>query len=363
MILKRTVMTSALGLIGVVLMACPPASGAELSCPAGNVACLIAAIQTANGNGEANTLTLAAGTYTLTTVNNETDGANGLPSITSPLTIRGAGTTATSIERASYAPPFRIVHVAATGTLTLNGVTIRGGNALERGGGIFTNGGTLVILHSTISGNTAGRFDGAVAIFGGKLTLRSSAITDNRAEEVAGGIGSDFGTLTITNSTISGNMAEQTGGIYSALSTLTITSSTFSNNTAWLLQGGAIFNDRSTLRLINSTLVHNTSGLRGGAIYNEQGTLTVTGSTISQNAAVTGGGIENIGGTVAMQNTTLAENTTLFLNYGPDCRGSITSLGHNIIGDTTDCTISLLASDLTRNPASGTFTEDGSLGH
>jgi hypothetical protein len=77
-----------------------PSQAADFSCAAGDVACLLAAIATANANGETNTITLAAGTYTLTAVDNTTDGANGLPSVTSawPLTIRGRGPRARTLS-------------------------------------------------------------------------------------------------------------------------------------------------------------------------------------------------------------------------------------------------------------------------
>lgn len=59
-------------------------NAADFTVPAGNVAALIAAINTANGNGVADTIHLAAGsTYTLTAVNSDTNGPNGLPDITS----------------------------------------------------------------------------------------------------------------------------------------------------------------------------------------------------------------------------------------------------------------------------------------
>ena len=44
-------------------------------------------------------IVLDAGTYTLTAVDNTTDGPNGLPSVTSPLTLTGAGAETTSLER------------------------------------------------------------------------------------------------------------------------------------------------------------------------------------------------------------------------------------------------------------------------
>jgi hypothetical protein len=47
---------------------------------------------------------------------------------------------------------------------------------------------------------------------------------------------------------------------------------------------------------------------------------------------------------------------------GPDCFGAITSLDHNLIGDPTDCTISLLGNDLIGDPGLGEFTDDGTPG-
>ncbi|MEE4380241.1 MAG: hypothetical protein V2J55_22365, partial [Candidatus Competibacteraceae bacterium] len=69
-----------------------------------NVPCdvnaLINAIDTANGNGQADVINLDGDcTYTLTEINNTTDdGNNGLPSITSTVTINGNDAT---IERSS----------------------------------------------------------------------------------------------------------------------------------------------------------------------------------------------------------------------------------------------------------------------
>ena len=77
----------------VILMPLRLSHAAEFSCAAGDVACLRAAINAANGNGEANTPTLEAGTYTVTAVDNLTDGANGLPLISETLTIRAVECT------------------------------------------------------------------------------------------------------------------------------------------------------------------------------------------------------------------------------------------------------------------------------
>src|SRR5215831_15577630 len=108
----------AVGLLTLVSLA-PFTQAADFACGAGDVACLIDAINTANANGEANTITLAAGTYTLTAVDNDTGGPNGLPSITSELTLRGAGPDRTILERAANAPAFRLLQIAPQGNLKL----------------------------------------------------------------------------------------------------------------------------------------------------------------------------------------------------------------------------------------------------
>jgi hypothetical protein len=69
-----------------------------------------AAINLANVNGHKNTIVLEAGGYILTAVDNDTNGPNGLPSITSTLTIKGvAGANATGITRISGGRPRSLI--------------------------------------------------------------------------------------------------------------------------------------------------------------------------------------------------------------------------------------------------------------
>ena len=171
-----------------VLATSRPVPAAEFACAAGDVACLIDAINTANATGEANTITLEAGTYTLTAVDNTTNGPNGLPSVTSPLTIRGAKAHPTILERDASAPSFRLVHVAASGTLTLDRLILQGGQLLQNGNGLFNNGGTVFITHATFRNNGAGGFSG----FGG-------------------GLFNSGGTVVITHSTFARNDTTQGG--------------------------------------------------------------------------------------------------------------------------------------------------------
>jgi hypothetical protein len=282
--------------LAVILPRVVPA--AEFTCLGGDVACLISAITAANANGETNMITLAAGTYTLTAVNNTTvDGPNGLPSITSPLTITGAnisgvgnittgentgtaigvgtigentgtaigvGTigenTGTAIgvgnlnvsiiEQSLGAPDFRLVHIAEAGTVVLDGLTLRGGA-------------------------------GAIA---------------------------NHGTLTLANSVLAGNVHGLGAGIHNT-STMTIMNSTLSS-------GDGISND-GDMAFTNCTV--------SGDISND-GDMAFTNCTVS------GSGNMSNAGMVTLQNTILAVGIS-------DCSGSFTSLGNNLIIGATGCRI------------------------
>jgi len=446
----------------------PLSRAADFTCTAGDRICLIDAIKQANANGEANTLTLDVGVYTLGVVDNETDGPNGLPSITSPLTITGAGAHSTIIEReggpeSSSAGIFRVVHVAAAGELTLSGVTVRGGlltTARNPGGAGIFNRGSLTLTHSTIADNTVqagdvnsagglvntgqltlraslithnigGGFDGSVSgglantgtgllthsrvahnmisrsgsqgplrdfsggvLNTGTLTLRASFITDNTVPGVngigIGGLTNRGGQVSVTTTTIAANLSaggdSAIGGFFNDGGTATLTQSTIAANRGSGENGVGGIANSGTLTIVNSTIAGNTGSgpgattsaeLSAGGIGNN-GPLTILNSTIAGN---TGNGDTRSGGilvgglgfvppssgSVTLQNTLLARNTTppspAFRSSGPDCNGPLTSLGNNLIGDLTGCTLTLHPSDLTGAPGVDTFTENGRPGN
>ncbi len=110
-----------------------------ITVPAGDVNGLIAAINAANAAPDPDIINLSDGAYTLTAVHNATDGPNGLPVITSPITINGGAGGAT-ITREASAPEFRLFRVATGGNLTLSDVTLTNGNSGEGfSGGIIAN--------------------------------------------------------------------------------------------------------------------------------------------------------------------------------------------------------------------------------
>jgi CSLREA domain-containing protein len=236
----------------IIFYVAQSAQAATFAIPCNDTAGLIAAINTANSNGEADTIALAANcTYTLTAVDNTNDGANGLPSISSDITIVGNGTI---IERSGAAPAFRLLHIAASGALTLDGVTLRGGQTdvvsfpSASGAAIFNNRGGLTIRNSHITLNTSIGSGAGIYNYSGTLLLTRSTISQNTAGGDGGGLQNDGGpapaVATIENSTIAANVAGGGGG---AIMTA------FNGST-------------TTLNLYNSALVNNT-GSSGTGMY------------------------------------------------------------------------------------------------
>jgi Right handed beta helix region len=220
--------------------------------------------------------------------------------------------------------------IGASGTVTITNSTISG-NSANVGGGIY-GAGTIIITNSTISGNTGGGIHSTVAT---TITITNCTISGNTAT-TGGGI-DNTGTITITNSTVSGNTATtNAAGIYNT-NTITVTNSTISGNTA-AGNGGGVYNDTTgTVTFTSSTISGNSAGGPGGGIIN-YGNVTITNSTISANGANGGGGIAHLANS-QNNNHTSARNTIIAKNTGNDFSGTLTSQGYNLIGNTSETTI------------------------
>jgi hypothetical protein len=283
--------------------------------PGGGATGLVAAVNTANAS-RGGMIILAPGcTYSLTSANNMTAGANGLPVVTSPITIIGNGTTI-----AGNNSNFRIILIAGApgGSLTLNGITVTGGNASGQqppasfGGGIFNFAGTLTLNQSVVTGNSAAGAGGGIASGtmgpgpGATLTLNNSEVSWNTVPPSGmggGGILSISGTLTLNNSTIDHNSGSGGGGIASGNgngggpgSFITINNSVISDNnaTGGAQTGGAGISNGSTLEMNNTRLTGNNAdgGLGGGLLNHATATLNNVSST--GNSAAIGAGIANV---------------------------------------------------------------------
>ena len=284
---------------------------AIIDVPAGDVAALVTAINTANGNGQDDTITLAAGsTYSVTAVDN---GVTGLPVVTTKILVQGNGAT---VQRTGV-PEFRLFDVAGTGDLTLDQLTVKGGQ-----------------VTSASSPNDGGA--GIRVLGAGKLTLTGSTVTQNTCLGPAcqgGGIilyDDAFPTVTLIDSVISQNSAQQGGGVCLRHNDqiIVITRTTFSGNTG--NEGGGLATmGTDTVTITDSTFVGNSvtdaiapgGALGGGALDVGGGTWTISGSTFTGNSAsgnnpnafatnIYGGGLgENGGAEITIVNSTFTGNS------------------------------------------------------
>ena len=264
--------------------------------------------------------------------------------------------------------------ISSTGTATLTNTNVLS-NSAEIGGGIHNSGTMTIQTGSDVSNNSAeGDGGGIVNVFSGAtLTISGSDVLQNTAGNTGGGI-VNRSPLTISTTRIHDNSSQRGGGIYNE-SILTVDDSTFSENIATLHGGGGLDQTFGTATITDSTLVGNkaigSTDQSGGGIRAFAGTTVVKNTTISNNQAI--GGTVNSGGGIQVLNTadvdlvnvTIVANTAVTGGGGidldetafdsislvntivsdsfgfnvADCAGTIESLGHNLIRNTTGCTI------------------------
>ena len=315
------------------------------------------------GDG-ADTVVLSEGDpYTLTEVDNETEGANGLPAITSEITLEGNGAIIER-QRQEGVPTFRLVYVAEEGNLSVDSVTLQGGTfdpteqgSDFRGGGVL-NTGILSVSASTLQEN--GTDTGVGALYNqGTATLEDSLITKN-AGFPAGIYNDADGTITIDNTRITDQNDEaygmenkgrlvMTGGelsgnsdssCCSAFTNYEGASATFDGTRITGNGGqGSVFNNGGEMELVNVTYRGNASGVRNG------GTLTVTKSIISNNDKY---GISNIdGATLTLVDSTISGNG---------------SSGYDASGVANSGTAEIVRSTVQGNGVEADDYEDGGVG-
>jgi len=343
---RKSVLGAAVMLGALVAFAGLPAgtalagTGITVPCsgPGGGAAGLVAAITAANAAG-GGAIALAPGcTYTLTAAGSSGPlGANGLPIVSTRITIAGAHATITR----SSSQQFRILEVDGPGgNLSASALTITGGNANQPGGGVFNNAVTLTLNSSAVTGNTTSADAGGILNRAGTAVLNASRV-DHNTSGSGGGIASGPG----------GENAPVTG------SSLTLNGSRVDHNTAaeggGEASGGGIANG-GTAVLRGSSVDHNSVPGGGGAGIFNHGTMTVTDSQITGNTAPADsagndgnvGGIANINfgippsggsGVLTMTGSTVSGNSASGFGGGlgnaPDSTATIT--GSSVSGNSS----------------------------
>ncbi len=228
------------------------------------------------------------------------------------------------------------------GTMTIDDSQLLNNVASNGNGGAISNSGTLTVTSSAIDDNSSAFFGGGIYLnHSANFWLLDSTVNGNSANNGGGIMGSAYSsnesTATIRRSTISGNSATDSGGGITTMGLLAVDGSTISANSATDNGGGISVNSSASASLLNSTISGNSAGADGGGIWND-GTLALDSVTVAANTADgSGGGVYSIG-TATMFNALLGENTAHAATYtGPDCYGSLTSLGYNLVRDASYC--------------------------
>lgn len=300
-----------LSLREAVILANAHLGNVEIALPAGHYAFSIAPAAGDKGDGELQGLR----------------GDLDIAGATGTVRIIGAGAESTIVDARGLDRVFEVHQFY--NDLSLAGLTIRGGNATQAGGGfsisgggIFAHEGTLRLADVVIEDNLAGYAGGGlmigegarffmdrttihdnVATLGGgawfeeKSTsiIRDSLITQNRAYEEGGGFRLREASVEIYDSTFSENWAGADGGAVATLaSALRLENSVVQDNFAANRGGGIFALDTATgPELSNVRVTGNATSTtgQGGGIYAAETSLDITDSTIDGNSAGSGGGI------------------------------------------------------------------------
>jgi len=277
------------------------------SCKAKNKCTLRAAIEESNAQAGPNFIELPAGTYQLT--------IGGL-TVSDSVTIAGAGAATTIVDGNGSVLMDHVFHQTG-GALHLADLTVRNGGAVSvfQGGGLLLEGENALLERVVVSGNTA--FSNGGGIFNREvLQLEQSTVENNVVTSRGGGVYSTaMSTLIVDRSTLDGNQATL-GGAIQSFGTLVMRNSTISGNRASAGTGGVINVGFGTLNNVTVTnnMGNGTAGRAGGIANN--GTLPLV-----------------------VSNTIIANNSNGAAGGAPDCAGTISSGGFDLIRDLTDCTV------------------------
>ncbi len=221
--------------------------------------------------------------------------------------------------------------------------SITGNQAHYSGAGLSC--GTLTMTRSRVSGNNGSLFGTAGVTATNAVIVDSEVSANSVSTTTAACAGIVATSLTLERSTVFGNGGGMSAGVCATGGS--IADSAVVGNESYYGAGGLTVSG-GTLRIVNSTISGN-AGLFGGpgAISVESdGALDLSNVTITANESgsqqhdqTAGGGVVvKAGGTVHVRNSIIAGNVDRGGTI-PDCSGTITSDGYDLVQDPTGCTI------------------------
>ena len=298
------------------------------------------------------------GTVLLTMVDHVEDGPNGLPSVSTKITIEGGGETV--VRDFVSAPLFRIFRIAPSGDLTLQDLLVSFGEVESRGGGIY-NLGTLTLRNTTVGPNIVSRGtdyfpfspsgggifnSGTAKLYNSRIISNTASYDDDAAS--GGGVYSDYqSVLLIESSTIAGNRAKgyqgKGGGVFAfSASDLTIENSTISDNVADGVSnaGGGGLLVRGSFTITNTTISGNSA--QAALMSYGGGFASATADAVGSLAHVTFSGNSAAYAAALFGGTGVTVSGSLFADSSTHhCGGSFTDGGGGNLADDLTCKLTI----------------------
>ena len=312
------------------------------------------------GRSGPNTIELnAEGPYSITSVDNDRDGPNGLPSITTEITINGNNQIIERVGTCCEPPLLRFFHVAPTGKLELDRLTLRRGELGLRellpppyyNGGAIYNEGILTLSGCMFWGNHA---EVAGAIY--NATSGVATITDSIFQYSVTNAISNGGVMSIVRSIVEGGGTDAGTTTITTWGDLTIRDSLIRNNgnpftpSAVLIDGAF-----AKLLMVNTTVTDNAGDLAIRA--SNGGVGEIINSTIANRGD--SGELDAVnGGTLLLRNTVVFFDPSFFWGPVPNCAGNVISLGHNISNDDS-CNLTAPGDQPNTDPLLGELADNG----
>ncbi|WP_255435766.1 right-handed parallel beta-helix repeat-containing protein, partial [Salinispora sp. H7-4] len=234
--------------------------------------------------------------------------------------------------RAAAVDQFRILTVGVGGDLTLNKLTITGGQTDDTdGGGILVNaGGQLTARHSAITRNIAGENGGGIASFG-VTVLEHATVSRNISDGGGGGVFNFDGNLKIFKSELRANVASSGGAVSSTGpdAVVTVAGSRLVKNDATGRAGGLLILGDGIGVVSDTEITGNTATAYGGMYADGQATLRKV--KLMDNAST----IDEAGGLfVTAGSAVVIEKSFIKGNFSADTGGGVHNVGELVIRET-----------------------------
>ena len=244
-----------------------------------------------------------------------------------PLTLDGAGHTLTQ-----GCANNGVMHGVGLGALTLQDITVTGGDSPGSGGGVDWLA-DVTVVNARITENHSESSGGGVHTEG-SVVVTGSTFTSNTADDSGGGVAAHGNVTTLDsvftdNEVGTGEGCDCSGGGFAALGAASVTRTTFLDNGAGdcadcgAMGGGFYANGFATVS--ETAFTNNRAGEEcescgafGGGLYAQDG-ASIVASTFDSNIAGNCGNCGGGGGAFATQGDTTVNASRIFENFAGAC--------------------------------------------